>query len=75
MTKQLTINEILRKHFDGAPYGSRIACARELDVSQKDFSRWLSGVTTPSGNYAVRLLQYLGELKNYPPSIKDQEQN
>ena len=73
MTPKLTINEILRKHFDKAPYGSKIKCAREVDVSQKDFSRWLSGVTTPGGDYAVRLLQYLGELKNYPANANQDQ--
>lgn len=65
MTPKLTILEILRKHFDHAPRGAKTRCAEAVGVSQKDFSRWLAGVTTPSGDYAVQLLQHLNELRHY----------
>lgn len=66
MTTQLTIKEILEKHLVKAPRGTISRCAKELGVEHKHVARWLSGVCTPSGDYAVRLLQHFGELKNYP---------
>lgn len=66
MTTQLTIKAILEKHLVKAPRGTISHCAKELGVEYKHVARWLSGVCTPSGDYAVKLLQHFGELKNYP---------
>jgi len=67
---KLTISELLKKHYPTPhAYGTINQFAAKHEVTTKQFMRWFSGATTPSGDQALLLLQRLNELKNYPPQV------
>jgi len=64
MTPSLTFKDFLAKHCpDYRKRGNVKMYAAEHGVSTKQFSRWMSGATTPGAEQAILLLQQWGELR------------
>lgn len=58
MKQKLTIAELLKKHYpEYHVYGGIAAASKDLDVTPKQFSRWLNDVTQPNCEQTLTLLR------------------
>lgn len=67
---QLTISELLKKHFpraNGPTYAFNKAHAHKVGLSEVMFGRYYNGDIQPSSKLTILLLRTLGEMKNYGP--------